>query len=159
MHGMTRIHLILPALLLPLLVSACGNKGPLRPAEPAIDPPFDAAIEAAYHHAMDTRITAGQPSGDSHTGRHLFTLLPAAGFDIHAAGSSDWVVHPRAGGYPADEAYFLHFIVATIDGALRTDPTLDQPRFAEWIAQRHAQIERGELVYIAHQLDFCGAAR
>lgn len=127
--------------------------------EPAIDPPFDAAIEAAYHHAMDTRITAGQPSGDSHTGRHLFTLLPAAGFDIHAAGSSDWVVHPRAGGYPADEAYFLHFIVATIDGALRTDPTLDQPRFAEWIAQRHAQIERGELVYIAHQLDFCGAAR
>lgn len=39
MHAMTRTHLILPALLLPLLLSACGNKGPLRPAEPAIDPP------------------------------------------------------------------------------------------------------------------------
>lgn len=127
--------------------------------EPAIDPALDAAIEAAYHRTMDERITNGRPSGDSRTGRHLFTLLPAAGFEIRSAGSSDWVVHPVGGAYPADEAYFLHFIVATMAGALRDDPTLDQPRFAAWIASRHAQIERGELIYIAHQLDFCGIAR
>jgi hypothetical protein len=35
---------------------------------------------------------------------------------------------------------------------------LDPVRFEAWIAERHAQIERGELVYIAHQLDFFGVA-
>ena len=126
--------------------------------EPAIDPPFDAAIENAYHRTMDERITDGHPSGDSRTGRHLFTRLPAAGFAIRSAGSSDWVVHPVGGVYPEDEAYFLHFIVATMHGALRTAPALDPQRFDAWIAERHAQIDRGELVYIAHQLDFFGAA-
>ena len=28
--------------------------------------------------------------------------------------------------------------------------------FEAWIAERHAQIERGELVYITHQMDFLG---
>lgn len=126
--------------------------------EPTIDPAFDAAVETAYHRTMDERITDGRPSGDSRTGRHLFTRLPAAGFEIRAAGSSDWVVHPVAGRYPADEAYFLHFIVATMHGALCDAPPLDGARFAAWIAARHAQIDRGELIYLAHQLDFCGAA-
>jgi len=126
--------------------------------EPAIDPGFDDAVEAAYHRTMDARITDGRPSGDSRTGRHLFARLPAAGFDIRAAGSSDWVVHPIAGRYPADEAYFLHFIVATMEGALRADPGVGSARLAAWVAARHAQIERGELTYIAHQLDFFGIA-
>lgn len=39
MRGMTRTPLLLSALALPLLLAACGNKGPLRPAEPTIDPP------------------------------------------------------------------------------------------------------------------------
>jgi hypothetical protein len=29
-------------------------------------------------------------------------------------------------------------------------------RLAEWIARRHAQVEEGSLIYIAHQLDFVG---
>jgi hypothetical protein len=33
---------------------------------------------------------------------------------------------------------------------------LDQLQFKEWIEKRQAQIERGELVYIAHQLDILG---
>ncbi|HAJ36550.1 MAG TPA: class I SAM-dependent methyltransferase [Chloroflexi bacterium] len=124
--------------------------------EPTIDPAFDDAVEAAYHRTMDARITDGRPSGDSRTGRHLFTRLPATGFDIRAAGSSDWVVHPIEGRYPADEAYFLHFIVATMERALRHAPTLAPARFAAWIATRHAQINDGELTYIAHQIDFFG---
>lgn len=124
--------------------------------QPEIDRPFDDLIEALYHETMDKRITNGEPSGDSRSGRHLFGHLRAAGIDILAAGSSDWVVFAGKEGYPADEAYFLHFIIQTMAGALRGHPALEQARFAAWSNERHAQIERGELVYIAHQLDFLG---
>lgn len=122
--------------------------------QPEIDPAFDAQIEALYHRTMDERVIDGVPSGDSHSGRHMFNHLREAGIDILAAGSSDWVVFGGKGGYPADEAYFLHFIVNTMHGALAQHPELDQPRFAEWINFRHQQIDSGDLVYIAHQVDF-----
>ncbi len=124
--------------------------------EPAIDPQWDETIQRLYHRTMDERRTAGEPSGDSRTGRHLFSHLERAGAQVLAAGASDWVVHPQAGGYPADEAYFLHFIIHTLDLALAGHPELDQDKLASWTARRHAQIERGELVYIAHQLDIFG---
>jgi SAM-dependent methyltransferase len=124
--------------------------------QPTIDAAFDDQIENAYHRTMDERITDGRPSGDSRTGRHLFTTLAAGGFHAQAAGSSDWVVHPVNGRYPADEAYFLHFIVHTMHGALCSDPAVGGEAFERWIETRHAQIDRGELVYIAHQLDFMG---
>lgn len=124
--------------------------------QPAIDPAFDDLIEALYHRTMDERVTAGRPSGDSHSGRHLFHQLRQAGAQVLAAGSSDWVVWAGPDGYPADEAYFLHFIVETIHQALQGHPDLDARRFDAWIGQRHAQIEQGELVYVAHQLDFLG---
>ena len=124
--------------------------------QPELDPGFDHLIESLYHETMDKRITNGRPSGDSHSGRHLFGHLRAAGIEIIDAGSSDWVVFAHSTGYSADEAYFLHFIIQTMQSALRNHPALDQPRFQAWIEKRHAQIERGELVYIVHQLDFLG---
>lgn len=125
--------------------------------QPEIDPVLDPLIEALYHRTMDDRLTNGRPSGDSRSGRHLIELLRRAGASILAAGSSDWVVFASADGrYPADEAYFLHFIINTVDTALCSHPHLDPAHFAAWIAERHAQIDRGELVYIAHQLDFVG---
>jgi SAM-dependent methyltransferase len=124
--------------------------------QPEIDPVFDALVEALYHRTMDERMTNGKLSGDSQTGRHLFHQLQTTGAEILAAGSSDWVVYAGKDGYPGDEAYFLHFIVETIHRALFSHPDLDQERFASWIAQRQAQIEAGDLVYIAHQLDFVG---
>ena len=66
------------------------------------------------------------------------------------------MVFPQHGSYPADEAYFLHFIIHTIQTALTGYPDLDERQFAAWIAGRHAQVERGELVYIAHQIDVLG---
>ncbi len=125
--------------------------------EPTIDHAFDMMLEQLYHRTMDERITNGQPSGDSHTGRHLYHQLRAAGITTLAAGASDWVVIPQRGGYPHDEAYFLHFIIHTMHGALRNHPEVDAARFEAWINKRHAQIECGELVYIAHQLDYLGA--
>lgn len=127
--------------------------------QPAIDPSFDALVEQLYHRTMDERLVNGLPSGDSHSGRHLFHQLQQAGGEILAAGSSDWVVFGQQGVYPADEAYFLHFIIHTMQQALQGHPELENGRFAAWIAQRHAQIEAGELVYIAHQLDFVGKRR
>ena len=124
--------------------------------EPMIDPILDAKIEQLYHQTMDERITDGQPSGDSRSGRHLFGHLREAGAQILAAGSSDWVVFAGEGGYPADEKYFLQFIVETLHRALAKNPALDEVLFSDWIAERKAQIETGELVYIAHQLDFVG---
>ncbi len=123
---------------------------------PEIDPDLDRLIETLYHRTMDQRLIRGKPSGDSLTGRHLFSHLQAAGAHLLAAGSSDWVVFPGPEGYEADEAYFLHFIIHTIHQALRHHPEVEAPRLAAWIEQRHAQIERRELIYIAHQLDFLG---
>jgi len=105
---------------------------------------------------MDSRQVNGKPSGDSQTGRHLFQHLRTAGAELLAAGSSDWVVYPGPNGYPADEAYFLHFIINTMRTALAGHPDLIPEQLTGWIDRRHAQIENEELVYIAHQLDFLG---
>lgn len=122
--------------------------------EPVIDPDLDAQILDLYHRTMDERLTRGIPSGDSRTGRHLFAYLRQAGAEILEAGASDWVVFPRLGQYPGDEAYFLHFVLHFFEDSLTGCPALDPQRFAGWLAARHAQVERGELVYIAHQVDF-----
>jgi SAM-dependent methyltransferase len=124
--------------------------------QPEIEPKLDTQIETLYHQAMDLRIVAGKPSGDSRTGRHLFGHLLDAGAELLDVGSSDWVVFAGSNGYPGDEAFFLHFIIHTIHTALEGHPDLDAARFVDWIAQRHAQIRDGSLVYIAHQLDFLG---
>ena len=124
--------------------------------QPEGEAPFDGAIEACYHQAIDQRVLDGKPSGDSRAGRRLFTQLRTAGVDVVAAGGSDWVVFADANGYPDDEAYFLHDIIHTIGAALAGHPRLDAELLSTWVAQRHAQIEQGSLVYIAHQLDVLG---
>jgi hypothetical protein len=127
--------------------------------QPELQPELDATVEQLYHGTMDGRLNdRGEPSGDSHSGRHLFGHLKAAGATILCAGSSDWVVFGDNGNYPEDEAYFLHFIVNTLAGALRGHPALESESFTEWIKGRHAQIERGDLVYVAHQLDVLARA-
>jgi SAM-dependent methyltransferase len=123
---------------------------------PEIDRSLDGEIIEAYHRTMDERTIDGKPSGDSRTGRRLLAGLPSMGGAILAAGSSDWVVVPRGGGYPGDEAYFLHYICHTLWLALRSRGEIDPQRLRRWIEQRHRQVEHGELIYIAHQLDVVG---
>lgn len=118
--------------------------------EPVIDAELDAKIERLYHETMDTRPS----SGDSRSGRHLFGYLEQVGAAIEAAGSSDWVVHPVDGRYPADEAYFLEFILHFFEESLGGHPELDKAAFANWLQKRREQVTRGVLVYIAHQMDF-----
>jgi SAM-dependent methyltransferase len=120
--------------------------------------PHDDRIMQAYHRDMDARIRYGRPAGESRTGRRLFQYLRAAGAPALAAGSSDWVVSAGPdGNYPGDEAYFLRSILITIQDALRNRLDWVEPAdLAGWLAVRYRQLAAGELVYIAHQLDFMG---
>ena len=120
--------------------------------------PHDGQVMQAYHRDMDERFRYGRPAGESRTGRHMFQHLRDAGAPALAAGSSDWVVYPSPdGSYPADEAYFLGSILNTIRNALRNRQDWVNPAdLANWLAERGRQLAAGELVYVAHQLDFVG---
>jgi hypothetical protein len=122
----------------------------LTSLEPSVDPQLDAQIEQLYHQTMDARPSGG----DSRAGRHLFGYLKQAGAEILSAGSSDWVVYPVGGHYSQDETYFLQFILHFFENSLKGHPDLDPAAFANWLAERRRQVERGKLAYIAHQMDF-----
>jgi hypothetical protein len=126
--------------------------------EPVIDADYDQRVLCLYDRTMNERTKNGDRYGDHQTGRHLFDHINRAGGSVLSAGSSDWIVYPSSGEYPMDEAYFLHFIINTIYEALRNNPQLDSQQFVKWIDLRHAQIESGELVYMAHQMDYFGTA-
>jgi hypothetical protein len=80
----------------------------------------------------------------------LFKALPAAGFEILASGRSDWILRPLPGsGYTGDEAYFLQHILRFFEGSCAGVSGL-----AEWLAERRGQVQAGELVFFAHQVDF-----
>lgn len=102
--------------------------------------PLDELVLAAYHRDMDR-------DGSSETGRRLLSAIPTADGELLAAGSSDWVVYPP---YNGDERLFLAHILDTIEGALAGELG---DGLEEWLAARRGQLERGELVYVAHQLD------
>ena len=121
--------------------------------EPVFDNQLEERILAAYHSSMDERITNGSPSGDSRAGRHLFTELPRAGFQVLDAGSSDWVVYPRKGVYPDDEAFFLHHILHFFEVSLRGRPEITAEELKSWLDRRHAEVETAGLVFMAHQID------
>lgn len=117
--------------------------------QPVIHPALDEKIERLYHVTMETRATGG----DSRLGRKLFEQVRAAKAEILAAGASDWVVYGQAGRYPADEKYFLQFILHFFESSLKDCDELGSSLLQRWLARRREQIECGELVYIAHQMD------
>ncbi|MFZ5809965.1 MAG: class I SAM-dependent methyltransferase [Chloroflexota bacterium] len=124
--------------------------------EPPIEPEFDGMVIAGYHQTMDERIVDGRRSGGSASGRKLFAAVERAGGILLQAGASDWVVFPKAGKYEQAEIIFLRAILDMIAGALQGHPALDKPRFQDWMQTRYRQLEKGELIYIAHQLDMVG---
>jgi SAM-dependent methyltransferase len=106
------------------------------------DHPADAAVERAYHAAIDA-----QPGRDSRAGRHLLDRLRG---DLLAVDSSDWVVRPHRGTYPADERFFLARILAFVADALAD---ADVAVGDDWLATRREQLAAGTLSYVAHQYD------
>lgn len=121
------------------------------------DHAYDQEFMRVYHLGMDERVRFGRPAGESRAGRHLYHHLRAAGAPPLASGSSDWVVHAQPdGSYPGDEAYFLESILATVEEGLRGQ--VDAAQLDEWMDLRKSQVKSGQLLYIAHQIDFVGKA-
>ena len=120
--------------------------------EPRLDPDLDESILLAYHRTMDERGRLGG-EGSSRSGRAWLEALPAAGFHILAAGSSDWIVRPENGAYPAKEKVFLDSLLHFFRSSLTGRAGVDQAGLAWWLGRRQTQIDRGEVTFLAHQLD------
>jgi SAM-dependent methyltransferase len=119
--------------------------------EPVADRAFEDHLVERFHRHIDE-------SGDSRAGRRLLSAASTgvegkSGGNVLAVGRSDWLVRPRDGGYPADEAYFLHCIVDMVAGAVRDDPEVADDRLSEWVSRRRDQIDDATLVYCGHHLD------
>jgi SAM-dependent methyltransferase len=156
------LDLLDPPRALPRMAALCRQGGlflfsitfdGLTVLEPEIDRDLDTRIVELYHRTMDERTAGGERSGDSRCGRHLLTLLPRCGYRIVAAGSSDWIVHPSNGEYPADERFFLGCILDFFQDSLSARPELDRATLDWWLRARRKQLAEGELVFMAHQLD------
>ena len=104
----------------------------------------DDAVLSAYHDTMEA-------SGSSRTGRRLFHALRSIPVEVLEIGSSDWIVHPTGRDYPGDEAFFLRFILSTIESGVRdrVEPSI----LNAWLAERRQQLESANLFYCAHQVD------
>lgn len=119
---------------------------------------YDEPVISLYHRSMGEHRRGGHAEGSARAGRRLFGHLRESGAEIEAAGSSDWVVFAHQGAYPADEAYFVGAILETVRRELAARPELAPGVLEAWVGRRREQLEAGELVYIAHQLDFAGRA-
>jgi hypothetical protein len=118
-----------------------------RPSHPA-----DEAIEGHYHDHMDQK-----PGGSSRAGGDVLERLRAMpGVELLAVAGSDWIVRPEDSGYPGDEAYFLRHILDTVESAVGEMAGEAFDDLDPWLAQRRAQVDAAELVYLTHQLDFLG---
>ncbi|WP_319585822.1 hypothetical protein [uncultured Desulfobulbus sp.] len=107
-----------------------------------------------YHASMEARLT-----GASTTGRRLLSLLQGPGFELLAAGSSDWVIHPRNTTYSGDEVVFLHALIATVEQELAGKSGPPPSGLAAWARTRHWQVDAGTLSFLVRNLDFLARRR
>jgi hypothetical protein len=107
-----------------------------------------------YHDSMEARLT-----GASRTGRRLLSMLQGPGLELLAAGSSDWVIHPRNETYSGDEVLFLHALIATVEQELAGKSGPAPSGLAAWARTRHQQVEVGALTFLAPNLDLLARRR
>jgi hypothetical protein len=119
---------------------------------PVIDPGLDARLEAAYHRTMDERWRVGG-EGSSTAGTAWLEALPRAGLRVTEAAASDWVVRPQDGRYTDDVRIFLEAILHFFEISLTGRPEVDQEGLRWWLTVRRAQVARGQVTLVVHQLD------
>jgi SAM-dependent methyltransferase len=112
--------------------------------------PLDEKVIGAYHASMDNSDRDG-----SQTGRKLPPVFREQGYTLKALGSSDWTVlgDVNQGAYSHDEGYFLKCILYFIEDSLTDSKCIDPKDLEDWLSTRHKQLDHGQLIYIAHQLD------
>lgn len=115
----------------------------------------DGEILAAYNGSMRER--KGSYFGTDASGRRILEYLLDRGYPVLDAGASDWVVIPRPDGdggpgYTRDEETFLRAILGMVEESVSRS-TCDPGILSSWMETRRRQVEKGKLVYIAHQLD------
>lgn len=106
--------------------------------------PDDDSVVGAYHDAIDAT-----PGRDTRAGRRLLGHLGDRPGELLAVGSSDWVVRPRGGGYPAEEDHFLSCVLGFVEEAL-SGRAVDA---TDWLVERRRQLAAGRLTYLAHNYD------
>ncbi|MDZ7745481.1 MAG: class I SAM-dependent methyltransferase [Halobacteriales archaeon] len=104
--------------------------------------PADERVLGAFHDSIDAT------DGRSRAATALVEELGERDATILAVGSSDWVVRPHEGEYPADERYFLSAILDIVADALGA-----QAREDGWLTTRRAQVAAGQLTYVANNHD------
>ncbi len=107
----------------------------------------DAEIISRYHASMEKRL-----HGASWTGRRLLSFLQRPGIELLAAGSSDWIIHPKNLTYSVDETLFLHAIIETVEAELNKEKAPFKG-LADWASRRRQQVKTGELSFLARHLD------
>jgi hypothetical protein len=113
--------------------------------EPSIDPSVDQSILRSYHKSM------AQPQ----TGRRILSTLREGKSSLLKVGSSDWIVHSEETRYTDKEEYFLRSILQFIHDEIRQFAEISDDVLDEWIHRRKQQLEAGNLIYLAHQIDTC----
>ena len=117
------------------------------------DSAFETELLAEYDASMERRRVLGEPTGGARSGRRLHSSLLAAGFDVLAYGSSDWNITPVERRYRDCDADVLRALLAMMRGEGENQSSIGRDRLTRWYSERSAQIERGELGMIVHQLD------
>lgn len=120
--------------------------------EPVVDADLDARIDRLYNASMDVRTGPAGLDRPSQTGRRLLGHLVRSS-EVLAAGGSDWVVFAGPAGYPRQEAHFLRVLIDVFEEVLTGHPDLVAGELTHWLSTRRGQIDRGELILIAHHLD------
>jgi SAM-dependent methyltransferase len=117
------------------------------------DESFEATILEHYDDSMERRRVDGRAIGGAYSGRRLYRMLPAHGFEILACGSSDWSLTPHMGGYRAGDATCLRALLDMIGGEAQRSGLFDAQRLERWRADRLACLRDCRLGLVAHQLD------
>jgi SAM-dependent methyltransferase len=136
--------------------SVCNFDGETQ-FEPVVSYELDEKVIRLYHDSMRHRnLTLGIPDGEYYSGGKLAPVWQRCGGEVVSFGSSDWVIHPRQGGYHKQERYMLQSILNFVDQALNGSSELTPEEIDFWIRERKRQLENGELIFVAHNLDFLG---
>jgi SAM-dependent methyltransferase len=125
--------------------------------EPVISSELDERVVRLYHDSMRRRnLTLGIADGEYCSGRKLAPVWQRCGGEVVSLGTSDWVICPRQGQYPKEERHVLQSIVNFVAQALRGCSELAPEEIDFWIRERRRQLENGELIFVAHNIDFLG---